>query len=89
MNTSSPTIRMNVTIPSSVIHEVKKRAPKRGVSHFITQALVEKIDRERTLRAFKDLEAMPPAFPHIKDSVRYINKLRSQDNKRLKRLGLL
>lgn len=88
MNTASDTIRLNITVPTAVMREVKKTTLKRGMSRFITQALVEKLDRLKREKALRKLRMLPPALPRITDSTSYIRKLRRTDEKRMRRLGI-
>lgn len=42
----------------------------------------DKIRRRERQQAINDLAKLPDAFPHIKDSAKYISKLRKDDDKR-------
>ncbi|OGG00072.1 hypothetical protein A3D78_05165 [Candidatus Gottesmanbacteria bacterium RIFCSPHIGHO2_02_FULL_39_14] len=88
MNTAMETIRLNITVPAEVLREVKQSTEKRGVSRFITEALVEKLDRVKRSKALKKMQTLPPAFPYITDSASYIRKIRKTDEKRMKRIGV-
>lgn len=41
----------------------------------------DKIRRQERQKAIKALAKLPDAFPHIKDSAKYISKLRKDDDK--------
>ena len=88
MNGASSYIRVNVSLPSDLVKELKKKIPSRGISRFLSEAAREKIAKEERERAFKELLEAPPAFPDIKDSVSYIRKMRRLDEKRMRRLGI-
>jgi len=88
MNGTGNYIRVNISLPSDLVKELKKKIPSRGMSRFISEAAKEKITKEEREKAFKELLEAPPAFPHIKDSVAYVRKMRRLDEKRMKRLGL-
>ncbi|KKU12073.1 MAG: hypothetical protein A2126_02295 [Candidatus Woykebacteria bacterium GWB1_45_5] len=80
--------RLNISIPTETATKLKKIAPKRGVSSFLASAAEEKISRIEREKALKELLEAPPAFTDIKDSVKYIRKMRRLDEKRMKRLGI-
>jgi len=88
MNGTGNYIRVNVTLPSDLVKELKEIVPSRGVSKFLSEAAIEKMKREKRDRALKELLKGPPAFPDIKDSVSYVRKMRRLDEKRMKRLGI-
>ena len=88
MNGTSNYIRINVSLPSDLVKELKKKVPSRGISRFLSDAAAEKINREEKEKALKELLEAPPAFPDIKDSVVYVRKMRRLDEKRMKRLGI-
>ena len=88
MNISGNYVRVNVSLPRDLVKELKRRVPKREVSRFLSDAAKEKIRHLTADDALKELLAGPPAFPHIKDSVKWIRDLRRRDLKRLERLGV-
>lgn len=88
MNGTSNYVRINVSLPRDLIRELKERVPARGVSKFISEAATEKIESMTQEEAFEKLIAGPPAFPHIKNPVKWVKDLRKGDLKRLKRLGI-
>ncbi len=87
MNTNNY-VRVNVSMPSDLLKELREKIPSRGISRFLSEAAREKIAEKEREKAFKELLEAPPAFPDIKDSVSYIRKMRRLDEKRMKRLGL-
>ena len=87
MNTSSY-VRINITLPRDLVKELKEKIPSRGLSKFLADAAEEKVEELTREEALKELLAAPPAFPHIKDSVKWVRDLRRRDLKRLKRLGI-
>ena len=82
------TTRLNISIPTETATKLKKIAPKRGVSSFLAEAAEEKISKLEREKALKELLEAPPTFTDIKDSVKYIRKMRRLDEKRMKRLGI-
>ena len=88
MNISSNFVRVNISLPRDLAKELKEKVPARGISRFIADAAKEKIETLTQEEAFRELLAGPPAFPHIKDSVKWVRELRKGDLKRLKRLGI-
>lgn len=88
MNNPTNFVRINISMPSDLVKDIKKSVPSRGVSRFISEAAKEKIRKEEREKAFKELLDAPPAFTDIKDSVAYIRKMRRLDEKRLRRLGI-
>jgi len=88
MNGASNYVRVNISLPSDLVKELKKKIPFRGISRFISDAAREKVENMSREDALKELLSGPPAFPQIKDSVKWVRELRRNDLKRLKRLGL-
>ena len=82
------TVRVNVSLPSDLVKDLKKRTSPRGVSRFLAEAAKEKLMIIERDKAFKVLLAGPPAFPEIKDSVKWVRNLRRLDLKRLRRVGI-
>lgn len=88
MNGVSNYVRVNISLPSDLVKELKEKVPSRGISRFLSEAAIEKMEKEKRDRAFKELLEAPPAFTEIKDSVAYVRKMRRLDEKRMKRLGI-
>ena len=74
-------VRMNITVPRRLAVELEKETPERGKSGFISEAIEEKLIRERRENALKALAKLPPAFPEIKDAAAYVRKLRREDER--------
>jgi metal-responsive CopG/Arc/MetJ family transcriptional regulator len=74
--------RINITIPKKIITELEKAVPNRGKSSYISAAIQEKLIRERRIEALKDLRKLPATFTNIKDSTKYITKMRKDDDKK-------
>lgn len=83
------TIRINITIPKNILSALEKEVPMRKKSGFISEAIEEKIARDRQKKALKDLAGLPPTFKNISDGKEYIDKIRrKEDEERSKRLGI-
>lgn len=82
------TVRINISLPEETVRRIKIIAPKRGVSKFLGEAAEEKIKAIDRRKAFNEILEAPPTFTNIKDSSVWIRKLRREDEKRLKRLGV-
>lgn len=80
--------RFNISLPKETADKIKKYVPKRGMSKFLAEAAEERIRRAEAKKALKELLDAPPAFTHIKDSVKWVRELRREDEKRMKRLGI-
>lgn len=78
-NKNSKIIRRNISITDELYSEAKKFAPKRQFSRFVSEAIQEKIKREKS---FSILNA--PKMPlKINDPVHYIRKRRESDDRTL------
>jgi len=88
MNGVSNYVRVNVSMPSDLVKELREKVPSRGMSKFISDAAREKVESMSREDALKELLSGPPAFPQIKNSAKWVRELRRNDLKRLKRLGL-
>ncbi len=82
------TVRVNVSLPSNLVKDLKKRTSPRGVSRFLAEAAEEKIKAMEREKAFKEILEAPASFTEIKDSVSWVRKMRRLDEKRLRRLGV-
>lgn len=87
MNVSS-VVRVNISLPESVVVRVKKRTQRRGMSKFLSEAAEEKLAREEREEALRELKEAPPTFTEVSDSRAYIRQLRASDEERLKRFDL-
>lgn len=84
-----PVVRINISLPSDLVKDLKKRVAPRGLSRFLTEAAREKIKTEEREKAFKELLEAPPAFTFLKGknaAVKWVRELRAEDEKRLKRV---
>ncbi len=88
MNTQT-VVRVNVTIPKGIIEDVKRLDAKRSISKFASEAMSEKLAREKRERALTAILAGPPTFTDIEDSTAYVRALRTEDRERDKRLKLV
>lgn len=88
MNSPSNFVRVNVSLPRDLLKELKKKVPFRGMSKFLSDAARGKVDSINSEEALRELLSGPPAFPQIKDSVKWVRELRKGDLKRMKRLGI-
>ena len=82
------TVRINISLPSDLVKDLKKRTSPRGVSRFLAEAAGEKIKAMEREKAFKEILEAPASFTEIKDSVSWVRKMRRLDEKRLKRLSV-
>lgn len=80
--------RVNISIPKDLFIRLKKETPKGGFSRALVSAYKEKLDKESSINAFKNLVNAPSTFTEIKNPSKWIKRARSADEKRLKRLGL-
>lgn len=90
MNTmDNRVVRINVTVPKKLLSELEKTVPERGKSGFVSEAIAEKLVREKRVKALKELAKLPATFTDIKDGAEYVVLTREQEDKeRSKSLGL-
>lgn len=89
MNNPVNITRINVSISNTVVAEVKRLVPRRGVSRFFSEAIEEKLERMKREQALKELIDDPTTtIAGVTDSVTYVRALRANDNERDKRLGI-
>ena len=86
MNTTSDVIRLSITVPRSLVNDLKTEV--NNLSKYITEAIQERRKREQCEKAWQELLAAPPTFTEIDDPVAFISELRAGDEERLKRLGV-
>lgn len=86
MNTAS-TLRINISFPSSLAKEVKKRVGTGEFSKFLADAAWEKIADIEREKALKILLKSKPAFPGIKNSSKWVSDLRKRDTRLKKLIG--
>ncbi len=88
MNTHT-VVRVNVTIPTDIIEDVKRMDANVSISKFASEAMSEKLARQKRERALNAILAGPPTFTDIEDSTAYVRALRDEDRERDTRLKLL
>jgi hypothetical protein len=59
------------------------------MSNYISEAVTERIAREKKGLALREILAAKPTFTDAKDGTAYVRALRLADKKRDKRLGLI
>jgi hypothetical protein len=80
---------MTISVPEDFVEELKASVSSGNISRFLVEGGREKLERERRERALRDLASLPPAFPDITDSAKYIHELRrKEDAHRSSKLGL-
>ena len=87
MNTATGYTRVNLTIPKDIIEYLKRHTE--NMSSYISEAVRERIAREKREKALREILAAKPTFTEAKDGTTYVRELRSIEKKRDKRLGLL
>jgi len=87
MNTAAGYTRVNLTIAKDIIEYLKHNTD--NMSKYISEALRERIAREKREKALKEILAAKPTFEDVKDGTSYVHTLRSVDKKRDERLGLI
>ena len=87
MNTATGYTRINLTIPKDILSYIKHNTG--NMSKYISEALRERIVREKREKALREILDAKPTFTDVKDGAAYVRELRSVDTKRDKRLGFL
>jgi post-segregation antitoxin (ccd killing protein) len=87
MNTATGYTRVNLTISKDIIEYLKHHTE--NMSKYISEAVKERIAREKRQKALSEILAEKPTFPDVKDGTTYVRELRSVEKKRDKRLGLI
>jgi post-segregation antitoxin (ccd killing protein) len=87
MNTSTGYTRINLTVPKDLIAYLKRHTD--NMSKYISEAVSERIARERRDRALREILSAAPTFEDVKDGATYVHELRAVDKKRDERLGIL
>ena len=85
---SSPTARINISLSEDVLTMLRRYVPERGLSRFLTDAALEKVEKIKREKAFNELLSAPPTFTHIRNSAAYVHRSRHLDERRAKRLGI-
>jgi hypothetical protein len=60
-----------------------------NMSRYISEAVRERIARERREKALREILAAKPTFTDVTDGVSFVQDVRTGDKKRDKRLGLV
>ncbi len=87
MNTATRYTRVNLTIPKDIIEYLKRHSD--NMSRYISEAVRERIARERREKAFREILSAKPTFTDVKDGVSFVRDVRTSDKKRDERLGLV
>ena len=87
MNTATGYTRVNLTISKDIIEYLKHNTE--NMSKYISEAVRERIAREKREQALSEILTGKPTFTDVKDGTTYVRELRSIDKKRDKRLGLI
>jgi len=87
MNTATGYTRINLTIPKEIVDHLKRHTE--NMSKYISEAVRERMAREKRDKALREILAANPTFTHVKDGTTYVRELRAADKKRDSRLGLI
>ncbi len=87
MNTVTEYTRVNLTIPKDIVAYLKRHTA--NMSRYISEAVRERIAREKREKALREILAAKPTFTDVKDGTTFVRELRSVDKKRDARIGLL
>jgi hypothetical protein len=87
MNTATGYTRVNLTIPKDIIAYLKRHSD--NMSRYISEAVRERIAREKREQALAEILSAKPTFTDVADGVSFVREVRSGDKKRDARLGLV
>lgn len=87
MNTATGYARINLTMPKEIVEHLKRHTE--NMSKYISEAVRERIARDKRENALREILAAKPTFTNVKDGATFVRELRSIDKKRDARLGLL
>jgi post-segregation antitoxin (ccd killing protein) len=87
MNTATGYTRINLTIPKEIVEQLKRHTD--NMSKYISEAIHERITREKREKALQEIIDANPTFTNVKDGASYVHRLREEDKKRDDRLGIL
>lgn len=85
MSNTTDFVRMNITLPQDLVMVLKTNVEPRGISKFLAEAAREKIEESEKEKALKALLAAPATFRNIRNSTKYIRKIRGAEEKRARR----
>src|SRR5689334_7693036 len=80
MNTATGYTRVNLTTPKDLLGYLKRNPD--NISKYISEAVRERIARERRETALNELLAAKPTFRDVEDGTTYVRQLRAADKKR-------
>jgi post-segregation antitoxin (ccd killing protein) len=87
MNTATGYTRINLSMPKELVEHLKRHTE--NMSKYISEAVRERMTREKREKALREILAAKPTFTSVKDGTTFVRELRSEDKKRDKRLGIL
>ena len=87
MHTATGYRRINLTMPKELVEHLKRHTE--NMSKYISEAVRERIVRDKREKALREILAAKPTFTNVKDGATFVRELRSVDKKRDERLGLL
>jgi len=87
----SQKVKAHITLPANILVAIDRLAGKRGRSKFITEAVEEKIAKEKFLKALKDSagawkDENHPELSSLKDINRYVRKMREETAQRFRKI---
>jgi post-segregation antitoxin (ccd killing protein) len=86
MNTAAGYARLNITLPKDITEYMRRNT--KNISKYVSEAISERVAREKREKAFREIVAGPPSFDDIEDSVAYVRELRAENEERMKRIGV-
>ena len=87
MNTATRYTRVNLTIPKDIIDYLKRHSD--NMSRYFSEAAREGMAREKREKALREILAAQPTFTDVPDGASFVREVRSEDKKRVERLGLV
>ena len=87
MHTGTGYTRVNLTIPKDIIDYLKRHSD--NMSRYISEAVRERIAREKREKALREILSAEPTFTDVPDGATFVREVRAEDTKRDKRLGLV
>jgi post-segregation antitoxin (ccd killing protein) len=87
MHTATRYTRVNLTIPKDLIDYLKRHSD--NMSRYISEAVRERIAREKREKALREILDAKPTFSDVPDGASFVRGVRSEDKKRDERLGLV
>jgi post-segregation antitoxin (ccd killing protein) len=87
MHTATRYTRVNLTIPKDIFDYLKRHSD--NMSRYISEAVRERIAREKREKALREILAAKPTFTDVPDGVSFVRDVRTGDTQRDERLGLV